>query len=645
MRRRRKWLVVLAVLLAILVVVPAILFVAYVHNPFEGSVESLDHLVPREVSLFTRKVGLGADVDSIPTSPFVERLEASSAFKSFLDSPEWRDADARFAIADNLRRIEDLRAKLPVSVDLESNLLELAIAANPSAGELSRSDVLVLARVGWKVRAAYNLLDTGFVRSRLDPSIEIVSDEIAGYHELHFKSGGKSHTFFFSRVKDVIGLSNKPEMIQSFVSLGRGGAGLSLAFSEDYRPPAPGDGGEADTESEPAELFFSLTRGAERLKLDNFWQQFEKNLLARVALDALGAKFLDRVEGQLFLSEPPYSRARISFKPEVKALHEKRILTRPPLAVADVVSRFGPFVPRSSLLFLFFRCDSRTVFDLISTQLKAADKKLVDDALAKTEFKTLDGLLDRASAYFGDEIALVASRRDFAKLSVKQKADPLPAFTLLWRVSDPAGLEQFLQKIEGERFAVDEPQMADVGGLRLHTALSKLDGGKIAYGVVGDVFLGTSSFDFVERIAEAHANPSAGLAADDAFQKSLSRLSDRANVFAHVDLGNALDWAGDYKDRLASEWTEIKESRFIQLRQSFERELQSSNPGRPKEEIDAQVDARIAEIVQRRKNVEIPTMVQKIERTLSWLRLLSAFGLSLRAEGEEIDARAVLQFE
>ncbi len=639
--RVRKWLVAIGVVLGVLLLVGSILFVALVYNPFEGSVESLDHLVPRDITLFTRKAGVGADIDGFPDTEFFRSLADSAAFKSFSDSPEWRDLDARFGLAESFRKLEDLRARLPVQVDFESNLYEVALAANPSAEGIPRSDFLLLARVSWKVCAAYNLIGTGFVRGRLDPAVELYSDEIGGFHEIHFRASGKTRSFFFARVKDVVGIANKPEIIRAFVDLGRGGAGLSLAFAEDYLRPsaAPGETTNA------LDLFFSLTRGAAELKIENFWEQFEGGLAPRIALEALGAKFLDRVDARVFFSNPPHARARATFRPEVRALHERRILTRPPLPVADVIARMGPFVPKSAFLFLFFRCDSRTVFDLVTTQIGASERRLVDDALAKTEFRNLPTFLDRTSAYFGDEIAVVLSRRDLAKMSFKDRAKPLPAATLLWRVTDAAGLEQHIRKIEGERFAVDEARAESFGGLELHTGLSKLDGSQIAYGLVGDVFVYSSAYDFAQEIAATHADPSTGLAAAPAFEEGIARLSDRANVLVYVDAGNFLDWLGDYTERWANDLTEITVPRFQELRAQFRREIESQYQGMNDNEIEARVDARIEEVVQRRKNVEIPMKVSQIGRYVAWARVIRAFGASLHSNGEEVETRAALQFE
>src|SRR5262249_5532499 len=107
-RRRRKWPLVLGAVAALFVLLPGILFVVLVYNPFEGTVERLDQLVPRDITLVLWRTDVGGDLEAVPDSAFAASLKASPCYDSFLSSEEWRDLNEKYPIEDTIGRLPDI---------------------------------------------------------------------------------------------------------------------------------------------------------------------------------------------------------------------------------------------------------------------------------------------------------------------------------------------------------------------------------------------------------------------------------------------------------------------------------------------------------------------------------------------------------
>lgn len=183
-RKSRKLWKTLAVGSVVVVVVLTLLVVAFVFNPLEGNLREVRDVVPREVDFFLRKTDLAADFegglqlrrDELPRPWFWERLTSAAGWEAVEKGPLVASLKQNEAA---LRQARDGMVQLQEGtggfIDLGRDLLgtEIVVAGyyqdptkNPPQ-PLQNPWWCAYARVGWRLRAAWGLLQWGMVQDQV----------------------------------------------------------------------------------------------------------------------------------------------------------------------------------------------------------------------------------------------------------------------------------------------------------------------------------------------------------------------------------------------------------------------------------------------------------------------------------------------
>jgi len=644
-RRTRRLLIGSLVALLLLVATAGILFCVVVYNPFEGTVDSLASLVPRTTVYFATKKDPGAELRQLPERASFQDLASSPAVTAFLDSPQFREADQKYAIRENLRRIEELDRVLPIDMFADVFGQEIGIAGTPLGTDVTAWDHIFYSRVSWKVRAAIDLCTHPQVRKRvqLDPGMVLADVAGTSYKEFGFLRAGKLHRFYFGRVKDVLVLTNKEELIEDVMALGHGGAGTSLQFDREYRDPSEvvesrGDGDEI----EPVGTYVDLGEVRRLFGIDERLASGEMGTSGRLLSEMLGVGSMGRFFGIIEPEVPFRLEGKIRLQADT-GTGKRRILTSEGLPVAEIRDKIGPILPSGTFGFLFLRCGVRDLFDLITTTFSPADRKLIDDALKKIpELDDLDHFLGRTSSHFSDEIAAVFSRRDPEKLTGARRYNPKPAGTLILQVLDPAALEEYLAILERDEFALAGIEKSELEGVTVTRGTSKVDGQDMAYAIIGTRFVISSSPEFLDQMILASRDQFPSLAKDETFRKTLEFFGQRASLLCYGNIPLLLDWLSDYASKIASDIHFMTPDLWLDFRARTRQELAST--GLRGRELDQAIDARATQKQAEIDEVEIPRTVEDIRGYLDWGRIFLAGGGALSFEGDAVSVRALLHF-
>ena len=234
---KKKWFRVLALSVATVVVLITLFVVAFIVNPFEGSLPDMRGVVPRDVDFFVRKRDLGEDFPAgkFPEPHFWAELTASEPWRQMQGGPLLADLRKKgietslAQLRDALRQVhEQSGGMLDVVRDVIGTELELAGKFRGARPE--DTEWCAYLRVSWRAIAACNLAGFSFVQERaktqgspLRSDGELLAYEPAGQKPI-----------WLARYLDCVIAGNSKELVTRSLGLATRPDGESLGRSAEY---------------------------------------------------------------------------------------------------------------------------------------------------------------------------------------------------------------------------------------------------------------------------------------------------------------------------------------------------------------------------------------------------------------------------
>jgi len=232
-----KWLGLTVLTLATLLV---LFVVAFVWNPFEGDLPFIRDVVPREVDFFLRKRDLAADFKGPAGRLQLQRgqLPEPNFWSDLANSTSWREL-SRGPVFTAMRR--DLQPQLQQAVDALSGLQQASGGFLDLARDLVGREVVLAgyfedrsvkppqplqqpwwclyARVGWRLRAAHNVMAWSMVRDRArEQGTEITQDGDL----IVVRSTQMPAPIYLARSLDCLMVGNDKRLLQQSLKLAAG---------------------------------------------------------------------------------------------------------------------------------------------------------------------------------------------------------------------------------------------------------------------------------------------------------------------------------------------------------------------------------------------------------------------------------------
>ena len=236
--RRKLWKII-GITTGLLLVLVLLFVLAFIFNPFEGSLADIRELVPRDTDYFTRKTNLRDDFAVFPEPKFWPDLASSRAFTDLKRGPTFRslENDAHLeasidALRDVSRQIADASGGF---ADLLDDALgrEVIVAGSFDGGPAKGVGYCAYLRVGWKVRFVWGLLEWDSVRAKLAANGTAIEKLENGTMRLT-QVGGQP--ILLARWLDCVMVSNDAAFLDQSLELARGAIGAdSFGGSSDYR--------------------------------------------------------------------------------------------------------------------------------------------------------------------------------------------------------------------------------------------------------------------------------------------------------------------------------------------------------------------------------------------------------------------------
>ncbi len=592
LRSRRLRRLLLILLVVGIVLLAAFTWIAY--WPLEGSVESVAGLVPGDVDAVFRTSWQGVKEtgwlqENVIEAPIVPQLsdfaeQLRLAFERVRKAQEAgvpaRDPEAMrrggddlgSAIEMMLQNEKQINDQIPLGIttfSFEDDVLgdELVFAqrfcagADPRQGPPTWREFLLLTRVSWKAKFV-SALKHGFVRNNLDPNlkVEAVGDGIFKFTLLNVpvmtprqRQCGDgtlrppNNTFYLTRVKDVLGISNSPTLIGQVADLG--------AFP---------DSGRSYLDRPHVEL--DLDRGAVAASMD---VQPIENYLVR-ALETYGRPYtilrryltvtaLHRLNGAMLLPsrDQVLAHARIRYHPAQLGPGVGEVYALQPEAPGSAVAGLVPQEDTFAALLLRTQ-PGQLLSGIFQDILTPAQQQLWRDNLRRM------GRYEDIEDFFGEFAAKLSNTAGIAMARMSDPYDtldypgfwvddpeqyPSPGFGAiammvhLNRDTSPAELDQYLAERVPLLGGSPELEKVEYRGLtytRIGLQMEAADFAHVspAWILAQEHFIFASNETYFRKILDTIVDPRAHppLKESVAFRAAMDKLPSKVHVALFVDL-------------------------------------------------------------------------------------------------------------
>ncbi len=232
-RMSRKFWKVFGTVAALVVVLGLLFVVAFIFNPFEGSIADIRELVPRQSDYFVRKTDLREDFTEFPEPVFWNDFAASASWRDLRNGPAYvglqRDAKIEEAVA-GLRQVSDqIRQATGGSASLLGDALgsELVLAGKFGKTAADPGAYCAYLRISWKVRFAWGLLEWESVRQNLATQGIPIERREDGTFAIR---SGSPDQVLIARFLDCLLVSNNEEFLNESIQYAKG-----FAETESFR--------------------------------------------------------------------------------------------------------------------------------------------------------------------------------------------------------------------------------------------------------------------------------------------------------------------------------------------------------------------------------------------------------------------------
>lgn len=252
---------------------------AFVFDPFEGSVDDVRRIVPRDVDFFVRKTGLNDDFSEFPEPVFWTELKQTEEFRRLATGPTGLDLGPD--LEDFAVQMRDIDAQLGDGSGGLVSLLgdtigdELIVAGRFAGKDLDETALCVFLRVSWKVRAGWGLVEWESTRDSVaesgGPQMTMRDD---GVLEIVPQGGEPSYA---ARYRDCLMVANDEKLLLDSLRLAEDG-GESFGQSGFYLDDITGQleswrerTGVSVGDTNALEMFVRPIALFERTEFDDGW--------------------------------------------------------------------------------------------------------------------------------------------------------------------------------------------------------------------------------------------------------------------------------------------------------------------------------------------------------------------------------------
>lgn len=646
MRLKSRFLRVTLIVLGVLGFAGYFAFTTFFFSPFEGDLDfDVAALAPRDVDFYVSKARLSKVFDPFPELAAREELEKSPAWSAWAESKEWKELERELNLEKGLA---DLRAELE-RIPLGMGALkvfggrDLAIAGYFKGRELADADWAAYGRANWMGKlAASALRHPGWIGLEEQGIKATVEEEYVA-----LEGARLPRKLYVSRIRDVVVVATKPELVQKAHDLDRKQYADSLHQSANYHDWIQTK--ERNKDKDEIEVYVNTYKLLESIGFkgeypDTKSQDFAPALLGRLFQLASMKNVMGIVghDGGLQADlHGEFSSELIT--PAQEKLYRLRGFDR-----AALVNEAAKLAPADAALFVYFHAPIGDLLRQILASMEPALRQTIEDAFRSTgKYQNLEQLVTQLDGALKDRVVLIVRPNDYpAEVDGPPHDDQkVPAIALVLWSKDAKALVDIRQTIgeNGSKFGLKGKNETEIGFYRYYEAgyetreyWSRFIPGTGAITTVnaGEITIVTNVSKMMAQILKVQTQGGeknsayARLAEDSRFDALVQSALPRSNflVWANPEtLGPILrdrarsaatgsvvvDWASERARERKKYMSEqgMSGTAFEQLSQE------------EKDKIDDAIQPRIDALQKKFESEQVPTFMAEQER---WIRTIEA---------------------
>jgi hypothetical protein len=662
MSLKSRLLRLLLIFLGVALLAGYLVFSKLLFNPFEGGLDAdVAALVPRQVDFYVSKSGVAALFDGFPRLKAMDELEGSRAWKTWIDSPEYEEFAKQSGLERARAQLDQLVERLPPGVQPQ-NLFggrDLAVAGTFHGQDLAQADWAVYGTVNWMGKLAVALLRYPGLLGLEAQGISVRKED----DWVVLNGGGLPRELCVARIRDVVIVSNQPDMVRAALDLRARSYQDSLHQSAPYFDHIQNAARNADRDE--IEVALDVRSMLEQLKISGAWPDARSPDL----VPALCGKYfqlgaLKTVHGVIGADEGLLVDLHGELSSELVSPVQRRLLRTRGVDRQTLLGEAAAFAPADACLFAYLRADVGDLLRQVVLSLEPATRDLIEDTFRNTgRYSSLDQLIEELDGSFKDRIAIVVRPNDYPDDPTGPPHTDDPVFTVAvvtWH-QDREKVEDLRELIgqNGARFGLQgrEPGTPgyfknDVeGGFRVYEFWSQFvpGTGMIAMTTTnlgGGVTVVANSFQMLGHILKTFTQGGPRypqLGQDGRFLGLVNSSLAHANMVVYVDPRAAAETLRRQARRSAEDAVRIdwKAERARVEAKIVRDRFPGQRPGALPPDVQAQVDALVEpELKALRDRVyaeQVPAIVARRERLIALSEAVPGALLMLALDQKSLD--------
>jgi hypothetical protein len=623
-------------------------FSTFFFNPLGGGIDApIAALAPRDVDFFFAKSDARDLFDGFPRLAIEKRLEKHPGWQSFVASPECADLERELKIDESLAKLREAAKEIPLGLEPQNIFggKEIAVAGYFRGRDLSKADWAVYGNANWAGKLGASLLFHPGLLGLEKRGITVTVDE----KYVGLKGASLPRELFVTRIKDAVIVATKADLVTKALDLESKRFEDSFFQSADYSDYI--QRAYRGSEHDELEAYVNTRKLVENLDFHGSWpdvksQDFMPAFLGRIfqissVKDILGVIAVD--EGLSFDLHGEFSSEIIT--PEQTKLYRTHGFEQ-----SQLLNDAARIAPADTSLFIYAHVHLGDLLRMLLASVEPALKTNLEDAFRNTgRYQNLEQLVNELDAALKDRLAIIVRPNDYPADPEGPSHDnePVPAIAVVLWTQNVDAIKNLRELIglQGSRFGLQGHNPNEPGYFK------NLEGGHDSRefwsplirgtGIVttvteGDLTLITNSLGMLRHLLKTQTQGGEKyprLSEEPRFAAMVQSSQKRANVLLWSNPKSAATILRKRAQRVALDsihidWrTERQRVEADVIRETVPGGVQGKLAPDVQEKVDKLVEPKLKGIEQKVKDEQVPAMMAKQERWISWFE--SATGVLL----------------
>jgi hypothetical protein len=643
-------------------------FSTFFFNPLGGGLDApVAALAPRDVDFFFAKADARELFDGFPRLAVEKRLDKHPGWQSFASSPECAELVSELKIDESLAKLRDAAKQIPLGMEPQNIFggKELALAGYFRGRDLGKADWAVYGNANWAGKLAAALLfHPGLIGLEKQGITVTVGEKYVG-----LKGASLPRELFVTRIKDAVIIATKPELVVKALDLESKRFEDSFFQSAEYADYIQHvNRGEARDE---LEAYVNTRKLLENLDFHGAWpdtksQDFLPAFLGRIfqiasLKDLLGVVSIE--DGVSFDLHGQFSSELVT--PEQAKLYRTHGFER-----AQLLNEAARIAPADTSAFVYVHGHIGDLLRMVLASVEPALKTNLEDAFRNTgRYQNLDQLVNELDSALKDRIAIIVRPNDYPPDPEGPPHDnePVPAVAVVLWTQNVDAIKNLRELIggQGTKFGLQghTPNEAGFfrnveGGHDTREFWSPLIRGTgiITTVTEGDLTLITNSLGMLRHLLKTETQGGEKyprLSEDPRFAAMVQSSQKRANFLVWSNprtLGSILRKRAQRValDSIHIDWkSERQRVEADVIRETVPGGVQGKLAPDVQEKVDKLVEPKLKEIEQKIKAEQVPAIMAKQERWISWFESATGllFELALDPKACDVSLRMPIPLE